>query len=276
MENNLKINSKPSDVDILNLIKQAIDNDGFEMYYQPIYSTKDGKFISAEALIRLKNTKDYGYISPEIFIPIAEKNGYAEIIGNIVFDKVCKFYKESVLENKGVECIEVNISALHITSDSIVKDFTNTIKKYNLRAEAFNIEITETADIKDQNAATKNLNSLRSIGFKFSMDDFGTGYSSILNIVTNRYEQIKIDKSILWKATKNDVDKEDSQTLLNACISLGHSLGRKVVVEGVETEEMVKYLEKHNVEFLQGYYFSEPQAENDFVNFLIKNNIKTD
>ena len=118
----------------------------------------------------------------------------------------------------------------------------------------------------------KNLRKLRILGFKFSMDDFGSGYSNMTNIVENSYELIKIDKSIVWSALKPNWKYEDSEILLNVCISLAHQLNRKIVAEGVETEEMKNYLIDEGVEYLQGYYFSKPLCEKDYIDFLNKNN----
>lgn len=256
---------------ILERVKDAVNNDGFEMYYQPIYSTKNKCFSSAEALIRLKNIEGIGYVSPEIFIPLAENNGLAEQIGNIVFDKVCSFYNKENLSNYGIKYIELNVSGLHIIKDNIVDDFTKIINKYNISPKNINIEITETAQIGSQEKMNENLKNLRNLGFKFSMDDFGSGYSNMTNIIENNYELIKIDKSIVWGALKENQASEESKILLNTCIVLAHKLNRKIVAEGVEDELMVEYLKARNVEYLQGYFYSKPRCENDFITFLKEN-----
>lgn len=258
---------------LLTMIDNAVKNDGFEIYYQPIYSTEKDKFISAEALIRFKDKETLGFVSPEIFIPLAEKKGYAEEIGRIVFRKVCSFYKEHDLTNKyNMKYIELNVSGLHITTKNIVSDFKKILEEYQLTPENINIEITETAEILNKKQMDDNLNKLRKLGFKFSMDDFGSGYSNLTNIVSNGYELIKIDKSLLWDAFKEGWKQEDSKILLETCINLGHFLHRHLVVEGVETKEMVDYLKSKNVEYLQGYYYSKPIPENDFIKFIEDNN----
>lgn len=256
---------------ILEVVKDAVNNDGFELYYQPIYSTEEKKYSSAEALLRIKNTGDLGYVSPEIFIPIAENYGLADKIGNIVFEKVCDFFAREKLEQYGIKYIEINVSGLHIVKDNIVEDFKNIVNKYNLNPEKINIEITETAQISNQKKMNENLKSLRELGFKFSMDDFGSGYSNMTNIIENNYELIKIDKSIVWGALKEKEEKSDSSILLETCISLGHKLKRKIVAEGVESEDMVNYLEHKGVEYLQGYHFSTPVNEVKFVDFIKSN-----
>lgn len=253
---------------LLERIKDATINDGFEIYYQPIYSTIHNTFESAEALIRLKNIDEIGYVSPEIFIPLAEKHGYAETIGNIVFEKVCAFYNKENLASLGVKYIELNVSGFHIVKENIVKDFTKIVEKYNLKPTNLNIEITESAQINDAKTVSKNLEDMRKLGFKFSMDDFGSGYSNMENIIVNNYELIKIDKSIVWGALKKDSLSHDTKTLLNTCISLAHSLNRKIVAEGVEDEKMVSFLKSHKVEYLQGYYFSKPIKESSYIEFL--------
>lgn len=261
---------------LLEIIDDAVKNDGFEIFYQPIYSTKQKRFASAEALIRLKNTQDLGYVSPEVFIPMAEYYGYAEAIGNIVFEKVCSCYNTYHLKTLGINYIELNISGLHIVKENIVSDFQRIINKYQMHPENINIEITETVQINNQNQMNKNLQSLRNLGFKFSMDDFGTGYSNMSNIIENNYELIKIDKSIVWGALKKEIASENSEILLKTCILLAHKLNRKIVAEGIEDEVMVNYLETQGVEYLQGYFFSKPICEQDFINFLTKKNVIND
>lgn len=255
------------------ILKDALKNDGFSINYQPIYSTKDKKFDSAEALIRLKDNKTVGYISPEIFIPIAERIGIINDITAFVLDKICKDMHDYNFLDLGIKYIEMNISGIDATDINLPIKFNECLKKYQIKPEQINIEITETASVSSMEKFEFTMNAFRDYGYKFSMDDFGTGYSNLKKLSETPFELIKIDKSLIWPGFDMLNERKDiSLNILKECIDLIHSIGSGIVAEGVETKEMLDYLEINNVEHIQGYYFSKPLDILNFVEFIKKNN----
>lgn len=248
-------------IEIEEIIKNAITNDGFEVYYQPIYSTTDDKVNSAEALIRLKDKK-YNYISPEIFIPAAEKNGMIIQIGDFVLDSVCKFIASENFKQVGLEYIEVNLSVYQCMEPDLVYKVQNCVNKYGISPKQLNFEITESAS--EQGAIIlKNIAKLSELGFHFSLDDYGTGYSNIRRIITLPLNIIKFDKTFVREA-KNPQMK----IVIKNSIDMIKEMNKKIVVEGIETSEMLETFSDLSVDFIQGYYFSKPLPENEFCNWL--------
>lgn len=243
--------------DILRILDNAINNDGFYMVYQPIYSVKKGDFHSAEALIRLKDNRTIGFISPEEFIPIAEKEGLIMKIGEIALSKVCEFSQRANLIGRGIEYIEINLSAVQCIDQGLARQIKDTVYKYGLPYNFLNLEITETAATSSGNMLNRNVEALRDMGASFSMDDFGTGYSNLAQMVDIQYELIKIDKSLIWccypeqrkkilmkteTEEKRDASITKSVAVLTKIIELINDLKLKIVAEGVETKEMVDAL----------------------------------
>lgn len=255
------------------LVQKAIREDGLEVYYQPIFSSKKKKYVSAEALVRLKDKETLGFISPEIFIPIAEKCGLVRELGNIVFEKVCDFASKNKLWQYGVEYIEVNISGIQSVDEQLPETLTACMQKYGIQPRFINLEITETASVEAGDMLLENMNKLREVGCRFSMDDFGTGYSNFLKMVENKFELIKLDKSLIWPCFESEKRNDDTLVVLNACIDMIRNLGISIVAEGVETMEQMEMLCEKGVAYLQGYYFSKPMPENDYVEFLRVNNV---
>ncbi len=179
---------------IVNILKNAIQNDGIQMYYQPIYSSVQREFHSAEALVRLKDTSTIGFVSPEEFIPIAERRGLIVDMSMIIFDQVCRFIQEDNLEKLGLQYIEVNLSAVHCMDNRLVPQLTSLMNKYGIRPNQLNLEITETTALDVNKYVAGNLGKLIEMGCGFSMDDYGTGYSNLSQIVDMTFDIAKIDK----------------------------------------------------------------------------------
>ena len=247
------------------LLTEAVQNDGFEMVYQPIYSTEQGRFRSAEALVRMKNTGDLGFISPEEFIPIAEEKGLIMDIGDITLRLVADFAKRRTLTDK-LEYIEVNLSGIQACAPELEGRLTKILAEYDIPPTFINLEITETAALDSGEAFDTNVSALRESGFSFSMDDFGTGYSNLSQMNQMRYDLVKMDKSIIWDAFGKGNEK--SERLLASVIRLLKAINVKIVAEGVETKEMTDYLTERGVDYLQGYYFSKPVNEDKFLEVI--------
>lgn len=248
------------------LIQRAVDEDGFYVVYQPIINTKTNRCESAEALVRLKDSKSFGFISPEVFIPVAERRGLISKIGDQVFSKVCQFIKDNEVEKLGLKYIEVNLSGIQIADPSIPFRLHRTVKSYGLDPKMINLEVTETALVRSGKVALDNMEKLKSFGYKFSMDDFGTGYSNLSQVAAVKYDLVKMDKSLIWPAF--EPNNEQARTIMIACIKMFHTLGISVVAEGVETSEQAEVLAANGVEFLQGYHYSKPVKEDKFLEFV--------
>lgn len=248
------------------LIQRAVDEDGFYVVYQPIINTKTNRCESAEALVRLKDTQSFGFISPEVFIPVAERRGLISMIGDQVFSKVCQFIKDNEVEKLGIKYIEVNLSGIQIADPTIPFRLHQTVKSYGLDPKMINLEVTETALVRSGKVALDNMEKLKSFGYKFSMDDFGTGYSNLSQVAAVKYDLVKMDKSLIWPAF--EPNNEQARTIMIACIKMFHTLGISVVAEGVETAEQAEVLATNGVEFLQGYHYSKPVKEDKFLEFV--------
>ncbi|SEV88502.1 diguanylate cyclase/phosphodiesterase [Ruminococcaceae bacterium KH2T8] len=251
------------------LIDKALKNKSFEVYYQPIWNYTTGKVQSAEALCRLIDD-EYGMIPPDEFIPVSERNGSILEIGKFVFDEVCRSYKEDRFKSLGIEYVEVNLSVVQCMSRDLKEEFDATLEKYSLDAECINLEITESATTQNRKILLDTIETLKSRGFTFSLDDYGTGYSNITYMYEMPFSIIKIDKSILWKA----MDPVTGEGQRNAVIYLENTvrmlkdMDYHILVEGVETLEQKMFLEKLEVDYLQGYYFSKPVRKQVFTDYL--------
>ncbi len=244
----------------------AISEDKFMVYYQPIYSVERGRVISAEALVRLRSD-ELGFVPPDEFIQLAEKNGMVVEIGNIVFKKVCEFIATGVPQNIGIEYIHVNLSTVQCMQEKLYKKLIDTMDEYGIRHSMIQFEITETAAVVSKDVLKTNMDNLIKAGVNFAIDDYGTGFSNINTIAEYPFAMIKIDKSLLWRAMKD----ERAMTALKYSIAMFKELGIMVVCEGVETKEQVDALTKIGCDFLQGYYFSKPIPEGEFINYIEAN-----
>jgi EAL domain-containing protein (putative c-di-GMP-specific phosphodiesterase class I) len=248
---------------MLEAIKRALSDNTFQVYYQPIYSTAEKKIVAAEALIRLFDP-EYGFMPPEDMIRMAETEGYILQIGEIVFRKVCEFYKNNELDRKGIEYIEVNLSPIQCAQRKMAEEFEAIMKEYGIKPKQINFEITETATTNEVDNFIRNMKNFYLRGIDLSLDDYGTGYSNISYLYHVPFTVMKIDKSILWSAEKN----EKAKVTLENTYKLAKKLKLKVVQEGVENEEQIKRLLELECDYFQGYYFSKPVQKQVFLDFL--------
>lgn len=248
--------------DIDRIIETALTNHKFSVYYQPIYSVKEERFRSAEALLRLHDEK-YGFISPDVFIAAAEKSGAIYKIGEFVLEEVCKFIASDKFAKLGLDYIEINISVVQCMQNNMASTVLDIIRKYNVKPEQINLEITETAASFSQKAMMENLIALNEAGVHFSLDDFGTGYSNMKRIASLPLYLVKLDKSF--------TDMEGNPRVLivlENTIQMIKAMNMEIVVEGVETENLVKQFSDLECEYIQGYYYSKPVPQDEFVKFI--------
>ena len=251
---------------VLAVLTKAVQEKAFDVVYQPIWSTQENRFASAEALVRLQDCGDLGFISPEIFIPMAEQQGMIGEIGSIVFEKVCSFASENRLWEKGVNYIEVNLSGMQSVDPALPAQLMSVMHKYGIQPKFINLEITETASIDGGEMLDVNMKRLRSLGCHFSMDDFGTGYSNLAKMAKVHFELVKLDKSLIWPAFGENPG--EPMVILNSCIAMILQLGAHIVAEGVETQEQADFLTEQGVNYLQGYYYSKPISGDTFLEKL--------
>lgn len=250
--------------DIDRIIESALANHKFSVYYQPIYSVKENRFHSAEALLRLKDDK-YGFISPDVFIAAAEKSGAIYRIGSFVLEEVCKFIASDDFSRLGLDYIEINLSVVQCMQNNLANEVLDTLAKYNVRPDQINLEITETAASYSQKTMMENLSILDEAGVHFALDDFGTGYSNMKRIASLPLYLVKLDKSFA-----NVEDNPRMLIVLENTIQMIKAMDMQIVVEGVETEKLVKQFSELQCEYIQGYYYSRPVPQDEFVQFMEK------
>ena len=248
---------------IVQMLKQALSQNKFEVYYQPIYSVKDKKFTTAEALVRLNNS-ELGFVSPEEFIPLAERNGLILLIGEFVFRSVCKFIIHNRIWEKGIEYIHVNLSVIQCMQEKMHEQLLSIMDYYGLEYKYIQLEVTETAAVASSDTLLKNMELLIEKNMNFALDDYGTGYSNTSSILKYPFRCIKLDKSIIWAAMKNQKAKK----LLLHTIAMFKDMGIELIAEGIETQEMADELIKMKCDYLQGFLYSKPITSDALLKLL--------
>ena len=250
------------------ILSDAIREKKFCMYYQPIYSFEKGRFVSAEALIRLIDDK-YGFISPGLFIPAAERKGMILPIGDFVLEDVHRFIGESRLSELGVEYIEVNLSVAQCLQTELPEKIAVLGERYGVSPDQINLEIIETTFEEVSGVMEQNLEFLSAMGYSFSLDDYGTGYSNMQRVSRLPLKIIKLDKSLV-----DDMENSDGMSIVRNTVRMMKDIDKEIVAEGVETRERLDELEKLGCNFIQGYYFSKPLPAGEYVEFVRKHNFK--
>lgn len=265
------VQSRLREANILHILKRALVNGELEVYYQPIFDVHSGKFTIAEALLRLKN-EEMGYISPDEFIAVAERNGLIIKIGEFVAESVCRFIAGGQADGLGLRTVEVNLSIVQCMQATLADNIIHIMQKYGITGDRVNFEVTETASHNNLDTLTQNMKKLIDYGSAFSVDDYGTGFSTVKYLVSLPVDMVKIDKSILWEAMR----KPEAMTVLRHTVSMLKALRKSIVVEGIETEEMSRKVSDMDCDYLQGYLYSRPLPCDKFVEFLRGHNLKKD
>ena len=248
-------------------ISDAINEDRIKVFYQPIYSIEQKKFVSAEALVRILG-KDGKLIMPGEFIGVAEQTGQIAELGLVVFKKACRFIKESGLKEKGINYLEINLSAVQCVRDELADQYIKIMEELEIDPTMINLEITESAALSSKQTLLENMNKLIDYGVEFSLDDFGTGYSNLNYIMELPVSIVKFDRQM----TNSYFESEKGKLIMEAAIGMIKAVGTKIVSEGVETQNQFDILEQVCIDFIQGYYFSKPICEEDFLKLLENEN----
>lgn len=248
-------------------LQEGIAKEQFKVYYQPVIDTKTGKIASAEALIRWIHP-DKGFISPALFIPALEENGHISELDFYVLKKVWQFINDRCENNKFVVPISVNLSWMDFYDEIMMEKILKEMDRFreNGREHMARFEITETSYAAIRENRSGILESLRIKNAKILLDDFGSGFSSFGMLQDYDFDILKIDMSFIRKIGENPKTK----SIVHSIIGMAHEIGIKTVAEGVETEEQVSFLRQSGGDYIQGYYYSKPLPEEEFVEFLEK------
>lgn len=258
------LNELNSENKVVSMIHKAIKEDKILVYYQPIYSTSEKRVTSAEALVRIEDD-DGNIVLPGEFIEIAEKTNLILKIGQTVFRKVCRFISENDMEKLGLDYIELNLSVVQCAYQSLALEYLKIINEYGIDTKYINLEITETGSIESRQILLDNMGELRKSGISFSLDDFGTGNSNLNYIMDMPVEIVKFDKEM----TKAYFQNEKSQYIMDAAMHMIKGLKLKIVAEGIETEHQFNTMNGLGIDYIQGYYFSKPIPEEEFIEFVM-------
>lgn len=250
---------------IINEVNRALDEEQFEVFFQPKINLITDKPFGAEALVRWRHPEK-GMISPADFIPIYERNGIIGRLDQYMWRHVCQLIRKWLDEGKSPDPISVNVSRVNIYNPHLVDIFKNLVTEYKIPPHYLNLELTESAFTEDQGLVMRTMSKLHSLGFKIMMDDFGSGYSSLNVLKDMEVDYLKVDMKFLQ-------DKEFNgrgEKVLTSVIRMAKWLHLPSIVEGVETKEQVDFLKCIGCEYAQGYYYAKPMPTEDYERYMEK------
>jgi diguanylate cyclase (GGDEF)-like protein len=235
-------------------LRRALERDEFRVYYQPLVSLESGKIVGREALARWEHP-ERGLLCPAEFMAVAQEAGLVVPLEQWVLREACRQAREWQVEHPSDPPLTmyVNLSPRHLQEVHLVQYLARTLQETGLEAHCLTLEITESATMEDIPSTIGTLEKLKDLGIKIAIDDFGTGYSSLSYLKRFPVDFLKIDRSFISELGKDPKGKG----LVSAVISLAHTLGLKVVAEGVETEEQLVHLRELGCELAQGFYFGK-------------------
>ncbi len=249
-------------------LRDALEKDHLQLYFQPQLCLKTGEIIGAEALLRWwkpDDSKEGGsFISPAQFIPVAEQSGLIIPIGKWVIEQACRT-SQMCKDKHGINIrFAINVSGNQFVHGDICKDMVEILAETKLDPKMIELEVTESVFMDDINHTVQILNELHSLGLELAIDDFGTGYSSLSYLSQFPIDRLKIDQSFI----RNALNDKNNASIAKTIINLGHSLNLKVIAEGVETKEHEQFLLDHNCDEVQGFRYSRPVPVDEFVEFV--------
>lgn len=241
-------------------MQSALQNAEFLVYLQPKVEISTNTMIGAESLVRWVSP-EFGFLPPDEFIPLFEKNGFIAQLDFYVLDRVCRKMRQ-VIDDRLSDSfsISINLSRVTLYQDDFFERFTRIVERYKMPPSRIELEVTESAFIGNQEGILSVLERLKGMGFLIAMDDFGSGYSSLNLLKLLPIDVLKIDKQFLRESSKGD----RSYRIIKCVIEMAKALDAQVVCEGVETKEQVDFLAQINCDIGQGYYFARPMAIADF------------
>lgn len=250
--------------EVAHLIDEAIMDQSMEIHMQPVYSLEKDKITSLEILSRMKD-REGKYINPEFFIHVAEDNHTIVQLGELIFRRSCIFASQNHIFDLGIEYMNINISPGQCQYEYLAERLVGIAEEYDIPMDRIHVEITES-EFQDPKAVERTLQKIRDAGMQVALDDFGTGCSTLLSILDMPIDYVKIDKSLVWS-----YDAGDNQ-FLDDLMPVIKAEGKKVIAEGIETEDHIEIFRRLRGDYLQGYYFSKPVPEREFVSYVKKFN----
>lgn len=251
-----------TDLELEAKLKEATENNLWDVYFQPKIDVTNNQITGAEALIRWRGEENT--ITPNIFIPLAEKLGLINQIGRYVIETTFKYVSELSAEGFSNLRFSINLSVAQLMELELVDFITNTYQKYHIIPECIIFEVTESILIHNMAKAGATITQLKALGFKFSLDDFGTGYSSLAYLSKLNFDELKFDREFI----RNIQSDEKNLIILEHVTKMGKKLGLDIVTEGIEYEEQYHTIKNLGCSYYQGYYYSKPIPFNDFQNLL--------
>jgi len=257
-------------IDLERELRAALHDDKLEVYYQPQFDLASGNICGAEALTRWRHDS-YGQVSPAEFVPLAEDSGLIVELGHWVIDRSASDLQAILQMGLHPGPVSINVSARQLRDTNFPRDVLESMRKYGIHPGYLQLEVTETTVAQNRDTAIDILNLLREAGVKVAIDDFGTGYSSLSYLQQLPFDLIKIDKSFIDLIGAGD----KSENICRTIIKMAHELGKEATAEGVETEEQAAFLMTNKCDFVQGYYYSEPLPQQQFFEFVQKQDFHT-
>ena len=246
------------------VLDSALQNNGIQLYLQPIIDSKSRKIIAAEALSRLYD-EELGVIPPVDFIDLAEKNGNIETLGEQILQKTCEFITNNDIQKLGLQWINVNLSPVQCQNSDLPERISAITKRYSVSANHIHLEVTEESMI-DVHILSRQMKNLISYGYDISLDDYGSGFSNIVRVKRFPFNNIKLDMGIVWEHFKQP------DNILPSIVGIFKERGLSVTAEGVETKDMADALQNMGCTYLQGFYFSKPVPASEFLELVRKQN----
>lgn len=246
-------------------IRRAVAEKELSVYFQPKFDIATEKIGGAEALVRWIHPKK-GLISPGVFVPLCEENGFICELDFYVLEEVCKRMKQWREEGRKLQKISVNFSRMHLYNPKFVEELVKIPKRYQLETSMIEIELTESVAYHEMKTLLSVMHKIKKAGFGLSMDDFGSGYSSLNLLREMPVDVLKLDKGFLDDCAGDDSTRE--KQIIAHVIAMAKDLGIVVLAEGVETEQQKEFLKESRCDIIQGYYYAKPMPTEQFVAYL--------
>ena len=244
-------------VEIKRSLDRCLERNEVEIFLQPLIDSRSRTLAGAEVLCRIRDEAG-NLISPAVFVPIAERNGCINLMGEQVLEKACQFVRDHDLEEIGLSWLNVNLSPIQCMRKDLSERFSTILSQYGVSTEIIHLEITEQS-VMDISRLEQQIQVLQGIGFRFSLDDYGSGYSNLSRVKQYPFANIKLDMGIVWDYIR------DKDVLLPTIVRAFKQMGFSVTAEGIEDSVMADTMSELGCDYLQGYYFSKPLPVEEFV-----------
>ena len=245
---------------IIETMEQALEQEQFQIFYQPKHETITGKIAGAEALVRW-NHPEFGLMSPGQFIPLFEKNGFITKLDNFVLEKVCKDIKHWQKNNIPLVPVSVNLSRCDFMENGCIEKQIEMIDRYQIDHSLLHMEVTESLYSQNTDLIISQVKQVQNLGFLIEMDDFGAGYSTLGLLATFPLDVLKLDITFVRNIKENEI-------VIENIIKMAHRMSLMTIAEGTESAEQFMTLKALGCDFIQGFYFSKPLSLNDFESYI--------